>query len=80
MEAGEPLAESLARDRRRPLKPDAGNAAVGSEELVFRAMRFRAWLFVLNRTEKGIWKPENQDQKSVSFFIMASWLPNQPLL
>ena len=48
MEAGEPLAESLARDRRRPLKPDAGNAAVGSKELDLSAMRFRAWLFVLN--------------------------------
>jgi len=35
-------------------------------------MRFRAWLFVLNRTAKGIWKPENQDQKSIFFFITAS--------
>ena len=32
----------------RPLKPDAGNAAVGSEEFEISAMRFRAWLFSFN--------------------------------
>jgi len=43
-------------------------------------MRYRAWLFVLNRTAKGIWKPEKPGSEIDSFLHYGFMASNQSTL